>query len=158
MLEEPFSVSVEGERTDSTNEKIWSNLSKHQKEQKQGINKINTYRPFRDLFPRIFHLSSKQFAVVSEFLILSNWNLHLSRNLRDLEIVELSALLGLLSTHCPIPSKTDTIRSSPYSNGCFSVSSFFSSLSSPPSLRFHFLPLPFGFLWFPLSSKLPFGK
>lgn len=101
-------------------------------------------------FPRLFNLSSLKTGVVSCFLALS-----FCRNLRDPEVVELSSLLVLHNSHLSL-SCLDSSLWSLSSSGIFSVSSFFSSLSVPPS-SVSFPTKRFGFPLSLLKSKLFFG-
>lgn len=77
---------------------------------------------------------------------------HLRCNPRDSKIDGLPHLLALISFNNLQPSKSDSIIWSPSSNGLFSISSFFSVLSFPPSPPFYIFTV-----WFPLRCRVFFG-
>lgn len=63
-------------------------------------------QPFSSLLISIFNLSLKKSEVMLDFFHSSNWNLHLRRNIRDID--ELSSLLYFISPLSPSPSGSDS--------------------------------------------------
>lgn len=89
-------------------------------------------------FPCLFNFSSLKAGTISCFILLSsNWDFHFPQISRILKIDKLSSLLNLIQNLHLSPSRSDSCLRTLSASGLFSVSSFFSAISAPPSsIRF----------------------
>lgn len=89
-------------------------------------------------FPCLFNFSSLKAGTISCFILLSsNWDFHFPQISRILKIDKLSSLLNLIQNLHLSPSRSDSCLRTLSAFGLFSVSSFFSAISAPPSsIRF----------------------
>lgn len=105
--------------------------------------------PLGSRFPRLFNLSDLKEVVLGFFSSPSDWNLHLWRNHRDPKIQEYAELSAILQQFQALVTRNDSRIWTISPSGIFSVSSFFSTISSNPVGP----PFPYNPIWFSLSPS-----
>lgn len=85
----------------------------------------------QDRFPWLFNLFMWKYSPPSDFLSSLNWNLHFKKNLRDIEMKELTSFLEVLKDCSVRPEIPDRRCWSIGSEGINSVLSFLHDLMHP---------------------------
>eukprot|EP00268_Persea_americana_P048725 TRINITY_DN5173_c0_g2_i1.p1 TRINITY_DN5173_c0_g2~~TRINITY_DN5173_c0_g2_i1.p1 ORF type:complete len:180 (+),score=24.39 TRINITY_DN5173_c0_g2_i1:1214-1753(+) len=117
-------------------------------------------------FPNLFSCATNQLAKVKDYMVTNNnqisWGLILRRNLREFEVENLFCFLQRLE-HIFIPQEGSDCRVwIPSQDGVFSVSSFFSALSTNDNSKNQFeflwksmvLPRVIAFGWLVLRASI----